>query len=91
MNLFQYVILQASTPELPPAVSWILITTLGFFFVWFLNRSVTKMDATIDKMEKRMEASIEKLDSTMRSISDQLLKMDNRVTRLEDKAKGRRP
>lgn len=88
---FPDIILQAGTPDLPPAVSWILITTLAFFFIWFLNRSVTKMDSTIEKLETRMEASMDRLDKTMRGISDAIQKIDIRVTLLEGKPKGRRP
>lgn len=60
-----WIILQSDTPPLPPAVSWMIISALAFSFVWFLNRSVSKMDKSIDRLE-----------TTMNSIAERLIKHD---------------
>lgn len=65
----------SDSEALPQAVSGLVIAALAFAFIWFLNRTVSKMDKTIEKLELTMDGFVERL-----------IKHDNRHDNSEKKS-----
>jgi uncharacterized coiled-coil protein SlyX len=92
MNLSIFNLLSESE-ALPNAVSALLISALGFAFIWFLNRTVTKMDRTIEKLELTMDGFVERLikhDNRHDNAEKKSEILEKRIEKLEE-FKKRRP
>lgn len=84
--------LLSGNEDLPQAVSGLLIAALAFAFIWFLNRTVAKMDKTIEKLELTMDGFVERLikhDNRHDNADKKSEHLEKRIEKLE--AKRRNP
>lgn len=68
---YQEMLLQVEM--LPASVATVIITVLGVAFLWFINRSVARMDKSVEKFELKMDEIEDKLND----ILVRLIKHDN--------------
>lgn len=84
----------SDSDALPQAVSGMLIAALAFAFIWFLNRTVSKMDKTIEKLESTMDGFVERLikhDNRHDNAEQKNGELEKRIEKIEDKILKRRP
>lgn len=74
--------------NLPPAVAAILISILGMAFLWFFNRSISRMDRAFDKFEEKMDHIEDKLNQVMNQLTKHDLNREDhekRILKLEQR------
>jgi hypothetical protein len=67
---------------LPASVATVVITVLGIAFLWFINRSVGRMDRSVDKFESKMDQIEDKLNDILGRLTKHDLKSEEHEKRL---------
>lgn len=91
MNSVLINFLSTSEDALPQAVSGMIIAALAFAFVWFLNRTVTKMDKSMEKLEMTMDGFVERLikhDNRHDNAEKKSEHLEKRIERLESRKRS---
>jgi Na+/phosphate symporter len=68
--------------NLPPAVAAVIISVLGFAFLWFFNRSIARMDKSFDKFEEKMDHIEERLNDLLTRLTKHDLKREDHESRI---------
>lgn len=83
--------LLSDSEALPQAVSGLLIGALAFAFIWFLNRTVNKMDKSMEKLELTMDGFVERLikhDNRHDNAEKKSEFLEKRIEKLESRKRG---
>jgi len=80
-------------PEMPPELSWAIITLFSIIIVWVTIRYINRLD----KILERLDDAIEGINKTLINLSNgkddhekRITNQDTRITKLEDANKRRR-